>query len=134
MRAFLIKYYFGRYWWKFPKGVHYWSTSRAAFWNFNGYLLLALIFILSGGQAEWVIGYPTIIYSLWVLYISFPLGGLAYFERNIPKWEELDEEQKWMYGQAVMSGELTKKLHLTQEQMIQWIVLSNKFRNKYNLK
>lgn len=132
MRAFLIKYLVGRYWYRIPGQKHFNNTSRGPFWYYNGFLLIALLWIATG-RPEWLILWPTIGWSLIVLYFGFPLGGLAYFEKFPFQWYELDEEQKWQYGQAAMSGELSRKLPFDDQMMMQWYRINQQMKKKYNL-
>lgn len=129
IRKFLVKYLFGRYWFKLPFQKMYNNTNRGPFWFYNGYLLIGLSWLLFG-QNELVIQ-SSIPYTLLVLYFGFPLGGLGYFSKFPVKWKELDDEQKWYYGAGATSGQLTKKIEFTSSQMSEWLELNQKFRKKY---
>lgn len=131
MRAFLIKYLFGRYWWKLPWQSRYNSTDRGAFWNFNGFLLIAILFLITRSELIISLSIP---WALQVLYFGFDLRGYGYFSRYPVKWKELDDEQKWYYGQAAMSGQLTKRLKFSSYQMSEWMGINNRFKDKYNLR
>ncbi|WP_439473830.1 hypothetical protein [Algoriphagus formosus] len=130
MRKFIIKYCFGRYWWKLPWQKHYNNTDRGAFWSFNGFLLIALLWWITG--AEWTL-MLSIPWALLVLYFGFHIFGLGYFSRFPVRWPELDAEQKWYYGQAAQSGMLTKRLEFNSQMMSEWMKLSRHFREKYRI-
>jgi hypothetical protein len=134
MRSFLLKYTFGRYWWKFWFQTHYNYTQRGPFWYYNGYLLLGLIFLASGGTWDWVLFIPALIWTAVVLYMGFPLFGFSYYERHPAKWHELDEEQKWYYGRVATMNVLSKKLEFTSSMMTEWISINQRMRVRYNLK
>lgn len=134
MRKFILKYTFGRYWYRFPWQHHYNCTSRGPFWYYNGYLIIALVFIFSGGTADWVIQWPAYLWSAVVLYFGFPLLGFSYYERFPAKWHELDEEQKWYFGNAVTSGDLRKHPPLPTSQFQEYVRIATKMRKKYNLR
>jgi hypothetical protein len=131
MRAFLVKYLFGRYWWKLPFQTQYNVTSRGPFWYFNGFLLIAILWMIF--QLEWIIQL-SIPWSILVLYFGFPLGGLGYFSKHPVKWGELDEEQKWYYGQAALSGELRKKIPFDHRMRSEWYVIAYNMKKRYKLK
>lgn len=130
MRAFLVKYLFGRYWWKMPFQTQFNVTSRGPFWYFNGFLLIAILWMIF--RDEWIIQL-SIPWSMLVLYLGFPLGGLGYFSKFPVKWVELDDEQKWYYGRAAMSGELTKYLVFDDQMMSQWYGINQRMKKKYRL-
>lgn len=132
MRAFLIKYCFGRYWYIFPGQKHYNNCNRGPFWFFNGFLLIGIIWWLLGRPDAVLIA--AIPWAVLVLYFGFPIGGLGYFSKFPVKWSELDAEQKWYYGSGVMSGNLRTRPEFNSQQMSQWININKYFRDKYNLK
>ena len=131
MRQFLIKHLFGRYWWKFPWQSRYNATDKGAFWNFNGFLLIAILFGITGSELIISLSIP---WAMQTLYFGFDLWGYGYFSRYPVKWKELDEEQKWYYGQAAMSGQLTKRLPFNSQQLSEWMRLNNYFKDKYKLR
>lgn len=129
MRRFIIKYTYGRYWWKLPFQKHYNNTARGPFWFFNGFLAICVFF--------WVFGFGlgfSIPWAVFVLYFGFPLSGLGYYDNYPVRWFELDNEQKWWYGQGVMMGEAPRGYHLNASQMAEWKSLNAWFKQKYNLK
>ncbi len=128
LRQFLIKYLFGRYWYRFPGQQHYNNTSRGPFWFFNGYLLIAILWMLTGFGLG-----LSIPWSIIVLYFGFPLKGLGYFQMFPVKWHELDPEQKWMYGQAHFSNDLSKPLPWNEGINKEWRKLNQEFKIKYRL-
>lgn len=132
MRKLIIKYGFGQYWYKYPWQKHYNNMHRGSFWYFNGYFLIGMLWMISG-RPEWIIFWPTIIWTLVVLYLGFPVAGLGYFQKFPVKWDELDEEQKWYYGIGVSSGSLKKQILLTADQYEERIKIRTRMRKKYNL-
>lgn len=130
MRKFIIKYGFGRYWWKLPWQKQYNVTSRGPFWFYNGFLLIAILWGIFG--AEWILQL-SILWALLVLYFGFPVGGLGYFSRFPVRWHELDDEQKWFYGVAAQSRDLRKPLEFTPGMFVEWMKLAQAFRKKYRL-
>ena len=133
MRKFIIKYLFGRYFWKFPFQYHYNYTARGPFWYFNGFLLIGLIWMATG-RPEWMLLWPMVAWFLIVLYFGFPLFGFSYFEKYPVKWEELeDEEQKWYYGVVATYATLRKKVPFTPEQFEEWAKIRAKMYIKYRL-
>lgn len=130
-RAFLIKHLFGRYWWKFPWQKHYNATDRGAFWSFNGYLILGFAGFFTGIELFYRLTIP---WTLMVLYLGFPIGGLGYFSKFPVKWDELDMEQKWFFGTGAQSGQLTKKIEFTPDMMVEWQAINRFMKDKYNIK
>lgn len=128
MRKFLIKYLFGRYWWKFPGQSRYIYTDRGGFWNFLGFIILGLLGFFTGIEIFYNLTIP---WALQVLYFGFNLGGFGYFSKYPVKWNELDKEQKWFYGDAAMSGELTKKLEFDAQMMTEWMKINLELKAKY---
>jgi hypothetical protein len=85
------------------------------------------------GRHDWIL-LLSIPWALVVLYFGFPVGGLGYFQKFPVQWDELDEEQKWYYGTAAQSGQLTKRVIFDIHMMSEWIQLAKKFKAKYGLK
>lgn len=133
MRKFIVKYGFGQYWYKLWFQDHYNNMHRGSFWYFNGFLLIGLLWLITG-RPEWLIFWPTIAWFLFVLYFGFPLGGLGYFQKFPVKWEELDEEQKWYWGNGVTSGDLRKQIAFPADQYIEWLEIKKRMKVNYNLK
>lgn len=148
IRAFLIKFLFGRYWWKLPdkswwlstkyfkwmswlSQSRYNATDRGSFWNYSGFILLAILWLITGMEIWLQAAIP---WGLQVLYFGFSIGGIGYFSKYPVHWIELDEEQKWFYGDAAQSGDLTKKLEFTPAMMQQWIYINKKLSVKYRRK
>ena len=128
IRKFLIKYLFGRYWYRFPGQHQYNNTSRGPFWFFNGYLLIAILWLLTGFGLG-----LSIPWSVIVLYFGFPLKGLSYFQMFPVKWHELDDEQKWLYGQAYFSTDLSKPLEWNSRMRTEWLKINREMKIKYRL-
>jgi hypothetical protein len=84
----------------------------------------------------WVFGFGLGLSIPWagiVLYFGFPLFGFGYYDRNPVKWEELDMEQKWWYGQGIVRGEAPKGYQFTASQAKEWQELNKYFKNKFRL-
>lgn len=129
MRLFLIKFYFGEYWYKLPGQKRYNQTIRAGFWNFNAFLVIALLGFAQ--ESLWLLAIP---YTLFALYYSFPLGGKGYFQTHPVQWDELSDGQKWYYGSGIGSSELKDAPPLTARQFGEYLKLRDRFKKKYNLK
>jgi hypothetical protein len=132
MREFIIKYTFGRYYWKFPFQKHYNYLDRGPFWYFNGFLLIGIIWLIFGRPELWLNIVP-FVWVLPVLYLGFPLGGFGYYDQRPVTWDELDIEQKYVYGLGAMSGHLTKKLYFPPAYHTEWLEIKKYMKNKYNL-
>ena len=64
------------------------------------------------------------------------LVALVYFRLKPIKWDELDLSQKWQYGQALFSQQLTKELPKSERYKIlsEWDEVNRKFRSKLESK
>lgn len=133
MRKLILKYLFGRYWWKFPFQYHYNYTAKGPFWYFNGYLLICLLWMATG-RPEWLLQVPVYLWTAFVLYFGFPLFGYSYFEKHPATWDELDEESKWYYGIVATYASLKKKVPFTPEQFEEWAEIRERMKKKYRLK
>lgn len=136
MRKFLIKYLFGEYWWKFEFQKHYNQTSRFGFWCFNILLAIcipAILGYLITADEGWF-DYLWIVIPLVpvILYLGFPLGGMGYFHRYPPQWEELSRGQKWFLGKMYKNPQGLDRL--TGQQWKEFFDIQDEFRSRYGLK
>ena len=91
------------------------NAPRASRIIFPLFLLTGILNILNTG---WPTPTTTIlvVYFLDVLSIFF---GFVYFNLWPAKWEELDDDQKWQYGQF-------PSIKLTKKQKNEWIDINNR--------
>lgn len=54
--------------------------------------------------------------------------GFIYFRIKPVKFNELDESQKYQYGQAVKSGQLTKDIKLSPSELAEWNEIDEKYK------
>lgn len=89
---------------------------RAANWLFPSFLLGGIWAVYSEAN---FINLPGILILLWIALMVFI--GFIYFRIVPVNWDELNISQKFQYGHAIFSGQLTKKKELSLKQQDEWI-------------
>ncbi len=80
-----------------PKKTY--SSLRCGKWIFSTFLLLGLIELKHPYELfESFLSWPLTGILLFELWVGFSWFGYGYFEKFPVKWNELDEEQKYDYG------------------------------------
>lgn len=100
-------------------------------WKYNAPRASKILYpqmVITGYIVVTNINWPTPTLLIWILYgllalsfwFGFPWFGLGYFSLFPPKWEELDDFQKFQYGHF-------KGDSLSSEQFQEWLKIAQKF-------